>query len=170
MRKFFQKLEKWLFLTFRDTKIAQVEFDAFVVTFRKFTMEIKSKSSNFVLRTMAMLHPNAQLYHCLSAGDKETVHWFCTRIYTLVTLLTTDVGFANDIEKAMQKYSKRLDKKAESNAKAVVEDEDKAEQEAIQVDIQYAKMSKKERKQYQEALRDEIRNIANENTNQDDKI
>ena len=170
MRKLFQKLGNWFLITFRDTKIAQVEFEAFVVIFRRFTMEIKTKSSNFTLRTISMMHPNAQLYHCLSAGDKETVNWFCTRIYTLVTLLTTDVGFANDIEKAMQKYSKRLYKKADSNAKSVSEEEDKAEQEAIQVDIQYAKMSKKERKQYQEALREEIRNIANENTNQDDKI
>ena len=163
--RFFQKLEKWFLLTFRDKKMARVEFDAFVVTFRRFTMEIKSKSRNFTLKTLAMSHPNAQLYHCLNAGDKQTVYWFCTRIYTIVTMLTTNTGFANDIEKAMSKYSVRLAKKAESMAKSVTEEEEKAEQNAMQADIQYANMSKKERKEYKKALREELRNMANQNTN-----
>lgn len=168
--RFFDELKKWFILTFLDTRIGKVEFDAFVVTFRRFTMEIKTKSGNFTLKTMAMIHPNAQLYHCLNAGDKDTVYWFCSRIYILFTMLTTDTGFANDIEKAITKYGKRLDKKSEQNAQAVTEEEDKAEHNAIESDIQHAKMSKRERKQYKKALREEIRNMANENTNEDDKI
>ena len=97
--RFFEKLQRWFLLTFCDTKIKTVQCSAFKVTFRKFTMEIKSVSGNFTLKTLGMVYPNAFLYDALTKGDENLVHWYCNRMYELATLLLTDQGLFDDVQK-----------------------------------------------------------------------
>ena len=65
MKKLFINISNWCLLTFRNTLLREIEFDAYKVTFRKFTMEVETKSGNLKLRTMGMLYPNSFLYHAL---------------------------------------------------------------------------------------------------------
>ena len=164
--RFFRELEKWFLLTFCDTKIQSVQFPAFKVTFRKFTTEIKSVSSNFTLKTVGMVYPNAFLYDALVKGDEGLVQWYCNRMYELTSLLLTDQGLADDVQKALTKYDKRLQVVAERKAKEVTEEEDAIAAEQVKANIEYANMTKKQRKQYKKALRDELRNMSNENNEQ----
>ena len=141
-------------LTFRNTKLKEVEFDAYKVTFRRFTMEVETKSGNLKLRTMNMLYPNAFLYNAIEKDDKRIIEWFCNEVYQFVTLITTDQGLANDVHKAFTKYYKRMEKKAESIAKEITPDEDKLNEEVVKANIEVAKMTKKERKAHKEAIRE----------------
>lgn len=141
-------------LTFRNTLVKEVEFDAHKVTFRRFTMDITTKSGNLKLRTMNMLYPNSFLYNALEQGDEKLVHWFCDEVYQFVSLITTDEGLIQDVNKAFAKYYKRMEKKAESIAKGITLDEDKLNEEVVKANIEYAKMSKKERKAHKEAIRE----------------
>ena len=59
-----------------------------------------------------------RIYLVAGKGD-ENIEGYCQTVYTVAMLLTTDQGFVNDVNKAIQKYQKRLEK----NAK-VVEDKD----------------------------------------------
>lgn len=145
-------------LTFRNTLVKEVEFDAYKVTFRRFTMEITTKSGNLKLRTMGMLYPNTFLYNALEQGDEKMVHWFCNEVYQFVSLITTDQGLANDVHKAFAKYYKRMEKKAESIAKEITLDDDKLNEEVIKANIEYAKMSKAERKAHKEVIREVLTN------------
>ena len=147
-------LEMWWMLHSRNTKIKDIEFDAYKVTFRRFTMDITTKSGNMKLRTMNMLYPNAFLYNALEQGDEKMVEWFCNEAYQFVSLLTTDQGLANDIHRAFAKFYKRMEKKAESIAKEITEDEDKLNEEVVKANIEYAKMTKAERKAHKEAIRE----------------
>ena len=122
MKKLFMNISNWWMLTFRNIKIKVVEFDAYKVTFRRFTMDITTKSGNFKLRTMGMLYPNSFLYNALEQGDDKIVEWFCNEVYQFVTLITTDNGLVNDVHKAFAKFYKRMDKKAESVAKEITPD------------------------------------------------
>lgn len=154
MKKFLTTIQGWWVLKFRNTIVQEVEFDAYKVTFRRFTMDITTKSGNMKLRTMGMLYPNSFLYHALAQGDTKMVEWFCNEVYQFVSLLTTDQGLANDIHKAFAKFYKRMEKKAESIAKEITPDEDKLNEEVVKANIEVAKMTKAERKAHKEAMRE----------------
>lgn len=158
MKKFLTTIQGWWLLKFRNTIVQEVEFDAYKVTFRRFTMDITTKSSNMKLRTMGMLYPNSLLYNALELGDKKIVEWFCNEVYQFVSLITTDQGLANDVHKAFAKYYKRMEKKAESIAKEITPDDDKLNEEVVKANIEVAKMSKKERKAHKEAIREVLTN------------
>ena len=161
MKKFLTTIQGWWLLKFRNTIVQEVEFDAYKVTFRRFTMDITTKSGNFKLRTMGMLYPNSFLYHVLEQGDTKMVEWFCNEVYQFVSLITTDQGLANDVHKAFAKYYKRMEKKAESIAKEITPDEDKLNEEVVKANIEYAKMTKAERKAHKEAVREVLTNEEN---------
>ena len=147
-------ISNWWLLTFRNTLLREIEFDAYKVTFRRFTMDITTKSGNLQLRTIGMLYPNSFLYNALEQGDEKIVEWFCNEAYQFVSLLTTDQGLANDIHKAFAKFYKRMEKKAESVAKEITPDEDKLNEEVVKANIEVAKMSKAKRKAHKEAIRE----------------
>ena len=158
MRKFLTTIQEWWLLKFRNTIVQEVEFDAYKVTFRRFTMDITTKSGNLKLRTMNMLYPNAFLYNAIEKDDKRIVEWFCNELYEFVSLITTDEGLIQDVNKAFTKYYKRMEKKAESIAKGITHDEDKLNEEVVKANIEYAKMTKAERKAHKEAIREVLTN------------
>ena len=145
-------------LTFRNTLVREVEFDAYKVTFRRFTMDITTKSGNMKLRTMGMLYPNSFLYNALEHGNEKIVEWFCNEVYQFVSLITTDQGLADDMHKAFAKYYKRMEKKAESIAKDITPDDDKLNEEVVKANIEVAKMTKAERKVHKETIREVLTN------------
>ena len=158
MKKIFMNISNWWLLTFRNTLLREVEFDAYKVTFRRFTMDITTKSGNLRLRTMGMLYPNSFLYNALEHGDEKMVHWFCDEVYQFVSLITTDQGLVNDVHKAFAKYYKRMEKKAESVAKEITPDDDKLNEEVVKANIEAAKMTKAERKVHKDAIREVLTN------------
>lgn len=158
MKKFLTTIQGWWMLKFRNTIVQEVEFDAYKVTFRRYTMDITTKSGNMKLRTMNMLYPNAVLYNAIEKDDKRIIEWFCNEVYQFVSLITADQGLANDIHKAFTKFYKRVEKKAESIAKEITEDEDKLNEEVVKANIEVAKMTKEERKAHKEAIREVLTN------------
>lgn len=145
-------------LHFRNTLVQEVEFDAYKVTFRRFTMDITTKSGNMKLRTMCMQYPQGYLSYCLEHGSEKQVEWFCNQLYHFVSLITVDQGLANDVHKAFAKYAKRVEKKAENIAKEITPDEDKLNEEVVKANIEVAKMNKAERKAHKEAIREVLTN------------
>lgn len=164
--RFFRDVQMWFLITFCNTKIKTVQYPAFKVTFRKFTMEIKSVSGNFTLKTMGMVYPNAFLYDALTKGDADLVQWYCIKMYELTTCLLTDQGLFDDVQKALTKYDKRLRVVAEQKAREVTEEVDAVAAEQVKANVEYAKKTKKQRKEYKKALREELRNMSNENDKQ----
>ena len=147
-------LRGWWMLTFRNTKLKEVEFDVYKVAFRRFTMDITTKSGNMKLRTMCMQYPQGYLLYCLEHGSEKQVEWFCQTVYRFVSLITQDQCFANDVIKAFAKYAKRMDKKAANIAEEITPDEDKLNEEVVKANIEVAKMTKAERKAHKEAIRE----------------
>lgn len=149
-----QSVVSWGLIHFNNPLIRKVEFDAFTVKFRRYTMDIETKSHNLKLRTIGMVYPNALLIKALETNDTKIIEWFCYELYQFVTLITTDNGLINDVDKAFQKYYKRKEKEAESLAKEVTPEAEAIAQGTIEANIEYAKMNKKERKVYKRALRE----------------
>lgn len=150
--------KNWLIYYFGNQIIKIVEFKAYKVTFRKYTMEITTKSGNMKLRIFNMVYPNSVLYSALESGDENIIEWYCDFVYQFVTLITTDKGLIQDVDKAFAKYYKRMEKKAESIAKEITPDEDKLNEEVVNANIEVAKMTKAERKAHKEAIREILTN------------
>lgn len=137
-----KKFLKWWWFTVKNPVIRKGEVGGFRWVFRRFWLEISTKSGNFTVKFTADENP----YGYLVAGkDDSNVHGFAYVMYMVGKLLTTDQGFVNDIHRAIQKYNQRLNKKA---ASGVVEDEteEKVAVEEVKKVQDYVEKSPKERR------------------------
>lgn len=111
-----EKILRWWYFKVNNPVIRKGEKGGFKWTFRRFWLDISTVSGNFKARFMAAEHPFGYL---VSGKDDSNIEGFCQTMYEVGMLLTTDQGFVNDVQKALKKYSSRIEKKAK-----VVEDED----------------------------------------------
>lgn len=137
-----EKILKWWWFTFKNPVVRKGETGGFKWVFRRFWLEIETVSGNFKAKFMADEHPYAYL---LAGKDDENIIGFSQLMYSLGMLLTRDQGLVDDVAKAINKYQKRLEKKAASE---VVEDETE-EKIALETEKQiqeHIELPRKERK------------------------
>ena len=139
---------KWFWFTFKNPVVRKGEAGGFKWEFRRFWLTVETVSGNFKARFQAGEHPYAVLLGC---EKDEPIHGYCSLIYQLGTLLTTDAGFVSDVQKAIKKYDKRLQKQAASE---VVEDETEEkialeQEKAIQ---EHVELPRKERKKVEREI------------------
>ena len=143
-----EKILKWWWFTFKNPVIRKGETGGFKWEFRRFWMEVETLSGNFKAKFMADEHPYAVLIGC---EKEETIHGYCSILYQIGKLLTTDAGFVNDVQKAISKYDKRLQKKAA----AEVKEDEMEEKIALETEKQIQEvvdMPKKERRKYERGV------------------
>lgn len=140
--KLFDKIQKWYYFHIANPVVRRGESSGFRWEFRRFWLTIETISGNFKAKFMADEHPYAVLIGC---EKEEPIHGYCSILYQIGKLLTTDAGFVNDVQKAISKYDKRLQKKAASE---VVEDEieEKVALEEVKSVQEHLEKSPKERK------------------------
>lgn len=109
-----EKILKFWWFRFRNPVVRKGEAGGFRWVFRRFDLTIETLSGNFKAKFMADEHPFAVLAGC---EREETIHGYCTILYQVGRLLTTDAGFVDDIQRALKKYDKRLQKKAAGEVK-----------------------------------------------------
>ena len=144
MKKFSEKIRTWWYFHVKNPVVRKGESKdgAFRWTFRRFDLTIETLSGNFKARFVADAHPYAYL---LAGKDDENILGFSQLMYSLGMLLTRDQGLVDDVAKAINKYQKRLEKKAASE---VVEDETE-EKIALETEKQiqeHIELPKKERR------------------------
>lgn len=91
----------------QNPSVRKGEVGAFKFNFRRYDLIISTLSENFKVRFTADKDPYGYL---LSGKDDTNIHGFAATMYEVGKLLTTDQGFVNDIQKAFDKYEKRLSK------------------------------------------------------------
>lgn len=148
MKKIWTKIVKWWYFHIANPVVRKGEAGGFRWTFRRFWLDIATVSGNFKIRFIADENP----YGYLAAGKDDTnIHGFALTMYEIGKLLTTDQGFVDDVQKAIVKYRKRLEKQA---AGEVVEDETE-EKIALETEKQIqevVEMPKKERRKYERGV------------------
>ena len=110
--KIWDRIVRWWYFHLSNPVVREGEKGGFKWNFRRFWLEISTVSGNFKARFMAAEHP----YGYLIAGkDDRNIEGYMQTIYTVAMLLTTDQGFVDDVNKAIQKYQKRLEKASEAS-------------------------------------------------------
>ncbi len=149
MKKFLKKIQAlWYFHIINPVVLKGESPDgAFKWVFRRFWLEISTASGNFKARYMADEHPYAYL---LAGKSDDNIVGFCQFVYMLSKTLTTDQGLVSDVEKAINKYQKRLEKSVSK-----VEEDETEEKIAIETEKQIqevVEMPKKERRKYERGV------------------
>lgn len=126
----------------QNPSVRKGEVGAFKFNFRRYDLIISTLSENFKVRFTADKDPYGYL---LASKDDTNIHGFALTMYEIGKLLTTDQGFVDDVQKAIVKYRKRLEKQA---AGEVVEDEtqEKIAIEEVKAIQEVVEMPKKERR------------------------
>lgn len=135
-----KKFVKWWYFHLANPVIRKGESGGFRWCFRRFWLEISSLSGNFKARFTAAGHPYGYL---LAGKTDDNIVGFCEMFYSVGMLLTTDQGFVNDINKAIQKYDKRLQK---ANAPKEDETEERIDLEYVKGVQEYVERPAKERR------------------------
>ena len=148
MKKSWTKIVKWWYFHIANPVVRKGEAGGFRWTFRRFWLDITTVSGNFKVRFIADENP----YGYLAVGKDDTnIQGFALTMYEIGKLLTTDQGFVDDVQKAIVKYHKRLEKQAASE---VVEDETQ-EKIALETEKQIqevVEMDKKTRRKYERGV------------------
>lgn len=119
MAEFLKKFKKFYYFKFANPVKRRGEAGGFKWRFRKYCLEIETLSGNFSARFVASAHP----FGYLAAGEDSQVQGFSERLYMIGNLMTTDQKFVDDLDKALKRYEKRLEK--------IVPDPDDSEEAAL---------------------------------------
>lgn len=142
----FKNFVKWWYFHLANPVIRKGERGGFRWCFRRFWLEISSLSGNFKARFTAAEHPYGYL---LVGKTDDNIVGFCEMIYSVGMLLTTDRCFVSDINKAIQKYDKRLQK---ANAPKEDETEERIDLEYVKGVQEFVEMPKSERRKRVKAV------------------
>ena len=120
---------------------------------------------NHVFEQKIVGYPYGYLLAAVSQGNEEEVHNYCLLLWRITQEVYQDLGFANDVIRAINKRDKRLMKQAEKEAAKVSEAEEMASQAFMEDVAAYAEASPKERKRMSKESREEMKQILNEDSN-----
>lgn len=148
MKKIWTKIVKWWYFHIANPVVRKGEAGGFRWTFRRFWLDITTVSGNFKVRFIADEHPFGYL---AASKDDTNIHGFALTMYEIGKLLTTDQGFVDDVQKAITKYHKRLEKQAAGEVKENETEEKIAlgTEKAIQ---EHVELPEKERKKVEKEI------------------
>ncbi len=149
-----KKFVKWWYFHLANPVIRKGERGGFRWCFRRFWFELSSLSGNFKARFTAAAHPFGYL---LAGKTDDNIVGFCEMLYSVGMLLTTDQGFVNDINKAIQKYDKRLQK---ANAPKEDETEERIDLEYVKGVQEFVDMPKSERRKQMRATDKRLKKVS----------
>ena len=101
-----KKFKEWWYFHVKNPVVRKGEAGGFTWVFRKFGLEVRTRSGNFRAQWTADEHPYGYLAY---SDGNENIHGFAMTVYMVSKLLTTEPRFAEDIQLALKAYEKRLD-------------------------------------------------------------
>lgn len=141
----------WLFEWYIDEKRPEKSY-----------MRVQGESGLFDLKIKANSHVFGYLLAAAEKGMTEQLHGWITLVYIPAMGMTQDQGLTDDISRSVQKWMKRKDAEAKTNAKNVTESEELASQAMMEDIASEQGMSKKELKAKREADKEVMREVLNE--------
>lgn len=120
---------------FKSKPLQSVECGGFLVEFyykegnlKGTYMDISTVSGVWSMRIMGNTFTYGYLLEAANQGLTEQIHGYAATLYILSQQITQDQGLVNDITKSINKWQRRMDKKAESEAKKHTETDEQISQ------------------------------------------
>lgn len=120
---------------FKSKPLQSVECGGFLVEFyykegklKGTYMDISTASGVWSMRIMGNTFTYGYLLEAANQGLTEQIHGYAATLYILSQQITSDQGLVDDITRSINKWQRRMDKKAESEAKKHTETDEKISQ------------------------------------------
>lgn len=125
-------------------------------------LDITTDSGAFGVRIGGASHAYGYLLAAAQQGMTEQLHGYVTLLYIPAMALTKDQGLCDEITRAINKWHKRLEIRAEKAAKATTDAQIAGDEALLGDVIAESKMSKKQLKAKRKAEREVMREILTE--------
>lgn len=160
MKRFFNRiwvkiLEFW-YLTVMNTRQRRIEAGGFVIDFHQYDMRIRSVSGNFSMRIRSGEYSFGYLVSAVAKGKEGNIHGYAAIMYIIATEICRDDKFRKDLQRAIERYEKRLEgrKVAEENEEMCVE--------SVRKDLERGAMGRRQRRRAEREYVKEMKQIVKE--------
>lgn len=154
---------------FKKKPIERVEIGGFIAEWyfkegniKESYLEISTVSGIWSMRIDARNNAYGYLLEAARQGKTENIHGYAALLYITAQQLTQEPGFCDDITRSVQKWQKRMDKRAESAAKATTPEQNEADEALMGEIAAYADATPKERKQMRKQWKADAREVLRE--------
>ena len=114
------------------------------------------------MRIAGNIHAYGYLLEAANQEKIEQIHGYAAMLFILSQQFTQDQGLTNDVVRSINKWQKRMDKKAQEAAKDVSDAEETASQAFMEEVAAYADATPKERKKMRKADKAALREVLGE--------
>lgn len=125
-------------------------------------LKISTTSGIWELKIAGNTHTYGYLLTAAIKGNGEYLHGFAVSNVIVANVMCEDDGFKQDLDRIINKRTRRLMREGASRAKAVTEHEELASQSIMSDVAAYADASPKERKQMREQWKEDAREALRE--------
>lgn len=125
-------------------------------------LEITTVSGVWSMRIAGNIHAYGYLLEAANQEKIEQIHGYAAMLFILSQQFTQDQGLTNDVVRSINKWQKRMDKKAQEAAKDVSDAEETTSQAFMEEVAAYADATPKERKKIRKADKAALREVLNE--------
>ena len=154
---------------FKNKPIERVEVGGFIAEWyfkenniKESYLEISTESGIWSMRVDARCNAYGYLLESARQGKVENIHGYAALLYITAQQLTQEQGFCDDITRSVQKWQRRVEKKAEKAAVNVSDIGEQAAQALMESVAAYSDATPKERKQMRQQWKEDAREVIKE--------
>lgn len=125
-------------------------------------LQVSSESGLFSLRIGGNTRTYGYLLAAARMGRADQLQGYAETLYVPAMTLTQDQGLTNDVQKAIVKWKKRMEKRAQEGARKVTPEQEMAEEAFMREVAAYADANPKERKKMRKESKERMREVLNE--------
>jgi hypothetical protein len=140
---------------------------AFIAEF--YTSKTKTENNYLRIKTLSGVFEHivrgytfGYLLAAYKQGNEREILAYCTLIFRLSDQIYQDLGFCQDVIRAITKYDKRLDKQAQARAARVTAEDEQIADIVVRDAVKRAQVKKKDRKKAAKQSRKEIKEAFSE--------
>jgi hypothetical protein len=151
----------WFMLHFLNKKIKEIRARRFKFEFRKYTVSIKTDNDFWSIRFRSDFIASPMLFCLAEKNDLDALFGYVVALYHTSNFLCTDQGFVDGLEREMNKYVKRMEKRAEKAAANVTDEQEAGDDALMREAVKYNKKDKTNREKDRDIMRQVVSELKN---------
>jgi hypothetical protein len=157
-----RRLVWWFMSHFMNHKVKEVETRGFKFTFRKYSVTVQAGNGFWTAKFRSDFIASPMLFYCAEKNDLNALFGFAAKLYeTSDFLARADQGFVDGLTRELNKYIKRLEKKAETRAAEVTKEQEAGDDALMRESAKYNRKDKVQREKDRETMREAIAEMKN---------
>jgi hypothetical protein len=146
----------WYIVHFMNSKVKELQTGGFTFVFRKYTVTIKTDNDFWSIKFRSDFIASPMLFYIAEKNDLNGLFGYAVKLYEISNFMCRDQGFLDGLDRELNKYVKRLSKKAETVASQVSPEQEEGDAALMRDAAKYNKNDKRKRAQDREVMREVV--------------